>query len=48
MTYAFCYALCRAYTTLNQTDAKALVVCRNVWPWHWCGSSKVSYRFPNL
>ena len=31
MIYILCYALRRALHTLNHTDAKAWVVCRNVW-----------------
>ena len=37
MIYIWCYALCRELHTLNHTDAKALVVCRHVRLWHWCG-----------
>jgi hypothetical protein len=52
--YAFCYALCRAYTTLNHTDASALDVCRHVQHWHWCGfresdiSNVSNFIFANL
>jgi hypothetical protein len=27
----------RINRTLNHTDAKALVACRHVRLWHWCG-----------
>jgi hypothetical protein len=40
MIYIWCYALCRALHTLDHTDAKALVVCRELWLWHWCGLSE--------
>ena len=43
MIYIWCYALCRACTTLNHTDASALVVWRHVRHWHWCGFRGVQY-----
>lgn len=41
-----CTALCRACTTINHTDARALVVCRHVWPWHPCGFEDVIFVSP--
>jgi len=37
----------RIHRTLNHTDARALVVCRQVRHWHWCGYTEVRVRLQN-
>jgi hypothetical protein len=48
MIYVWCYALCRACTTLNNTDASALVECWHVGHWHWRGFYLVKFSLINF
>ena len=38
-TYIVLCTVPRIHRTLNHTDAKALIVCRHMRLWHWCGDS---------
>ena len=48
--HAICTLLCTVprWENLNHTDASALVVCRHVRHWHWCGFRRKQFYSPVL